>query len=52
MKKNNLNIINDLNKTDILYDVIYSDQTLEHISEPNKFFEDLSQNLVEMVILC
>lgn len=45
MKKNNLNIINDLNKTDTLYDIIYSDQTLEHIPEPNKFFEDLTPKL-------
>ena len=45
MKNNNLNVLNDLDKLTKQYDLIYSDQTLEHIPNPRSFFKDLLPNL-------
>ncbi len=44
MKENNLNVLEDL-KLSKEYDLIYSDQTLEHIPYPNKFFDELVPKL-------
>ena len=39
MKKKGINIIEDLKKNENQYDFIYSDQTIEHTSDPHQIFK-------------
>ena len=45
MKKKGINVIEDLKKNNKQYDFIYSDQTIEHISNPHQIFEEFLSNL-------
>ena len=45
MKKKGINVIGDLSKNDNQYDFIYSDQTIEHITDPHQVFNSILPNL-------
>ncbi len=45
MKKKKINVIEDFNKSLEQYDFIYSDQTIEHISDPHQIFKSFVPNL-------
>lgn len=45
MKNKGINVIEDLKKDINQYDFIYSDQTLEHISDPHQIFKEFLPNL-------
>lgn len=45
MKKKGINVIEDLKKDINQYDFIYSDQTLEHITDPHQIFKEFLPNL-------
>lgn len=45
MKEKGINVIGDLNKNINQYDFIYSDQTIEHISNPHQIFIEILPNL-------
>ena len=45
MKSKNLNVINVIEKNNPKYDLIYSDQTFEHISDPRETLELLNGSL-------
>ncbi len=45
MKKKKINVIEDLKESLDQYDFIYSDQTIEHISDPHQIFKSFLPNL-------
>ena len=45
MKEKGINVIDDLTKNQNQYDFIYSDQTIEHISDPHQIFRTFIPNL-------
>ena len=45
MKKKGINVIKDFQNIFEQYDLIYSDQTIEHISDPNQIFRTFLPNL-------
>ena len=45
MKKKGINVIEDLKKYINQYDFIYSDQTIEHITDPHQIFKEFLPNL-------
>ena len=45
MKNNNINVISNLNSHNLKYDLIYSEETFEHISHPKDTIIELSQLL-------
>ena len=45
MRDKGINVIEDLKKNENYYDFIYSDQTIEHISDPHQIFKGFLPNL-------
>ena len=45
MKNNNVNVVSNLNNHNLKYDLIYSEETFEHISHPKDTIIELSQLL-------
>ena len=45
MKNNNVNVVSNLNNQNLKYDLIYSEETFEHISHPKDTIIELSQLL-------
>ena len=45
MKSKGLNVINSINQNSLKYDLIYSDQTFEHINNPKETLELLNSSL-------
>jgi len=45
MRKNGLNVIEDLNSINKKYDFVYSDQTIEHLNDPHEIFKNILPQL-------